>query len=478
MNNKAKYAVILLVLIGAVLVAAKHGGGGVATSGIVTPVMAEPVVAQPVVTGAVIHAAVEPVGSPFDFDEMPRRQGANGTGTNGTQTNGTQTNGTQTNGTGTNGTVGVAALADGEMLRMNFRGVPLEMVLNYLSAAAGFTIILETDLKGKVDVWNNQPVTKEEAVELLNTMLNQNGYAAIRNGRTLTIVSRDEAKKRDIPVRSGSDPSVIRKTDEMVTQVIPISYANAVQLTKDLQPLLPSYANLTANESGNALVLTDTQADVRRIVEIVKALDTSISSVLSIRVFQLVNADPLEMTDLLNQLFADDSKSSNDQTNPYMGFRFGGMGRFFGGGGGGPGGGGFGGGGPGGGGGSSASSGANSDRLKKKGKVTAVADQRTGSVVVSAAMDLMPQISEMIVQLDLSPARKEKVYVYTLENAEVQDVEPILESMFLRNGTSNNRGTTSQNSSPLNNRNLPTQGTTSGLGGSSGLGGGSGPFSR
>ena len=127
---------------------------------------------------------------------------------------------------------------DPEELRLNFRGVPLEMVLNYLSEAAGFIIVLETKVEGKVDAWSNQPLTKEEAVGLLNSVLNKNGYAALQNGRTLTIVSRDEAKKRDIPVKSGSDPEAIPKTDEMVTQIIPVRYANAPQLTATNGPWL------------------------------------------------------------------------------------------------------------------------------------------------------------------------------------------------------------------------------------------------
>src|SRR5690349_10050921 len=99
--------------------------------------------------------------------------------------------------TGTN----TLASASERNLRLNFRGVPLDMVLNYLSEAAGFIIVLETEAKGKVDVWSNQPLTKEEAVDLLNTILNKNGYAAIRNGRTLRIVNREDAKKMNIPVK-------------------------------------------------------------------------------------------------------------------------------------------------------------------------------------------------------------------------------------------------------------------------------------
>ena len=94
-----------------------------------------------------------------------------------------------------------------DQLRLNFRGVPLDMILDYLSEAAGFIIVKETEVRGKVDVWSNQPVTKDEAVELLNTILNKNDYAAIRSGRTLTIVGRDEAKKRDIPVKKGKGSS-------------------------------------------------------------------------------------------------------------------------------------------------------------------------------------------------------------------------------------------------------------------------------
>ena len=56
--------------------------------------------------------------------------------------------------------------SEGEV-RLNFRGVPLEMVLNHLSDAAGFIINIKpgTDIKGKVDVWSSQPLSKDEAVD-------------------------------------------------------------------------------------------------------------------------------------------------------------------------------------------------------------------------------------------------------------------------------------------------------------------------
>jgi general secretion pathway protein D len=192
-------------------------------------------------------------------------------------------------------------------LRFNFQGVPLDTVLDYLSKEAGFVIIRETDVTGRVDVRSHQSVSKDEAVDLLNTILHHKGYAAIRNGRTLTIVSRDDAKTRDIPVRKGNEPAQIPKSDEMVTHIIPVRYADAVQLVENITPLLPAYATVTANQSSNAIVLTDTQTSIRRVAEIVKALDTSISEVSTLKVFTLENADATEVATLINTVFQTDS---------------------------------------------------------------------------------------------------------------------------------------------------------------------------
>jgi general secretion pathway protein D len=214
-----------------------------------------------------------------------------------------------------------------EGLRFNFQGVPLDTVLDYLSKEAGFVIIRETEITGRVDVRSHQPVSKDEAVDLLNTILHHKGYAAIRNGRTLTIVSRDDAKTRDIPVRKGNEPAQIPKSDEMVTQIIPVRYADAVQLVENITPLLPSYATMTANQSSNAIVLTDTQTSIRRVAEIVKALDTSISEVSTVKVFTLKDADATEIATLINTLFQTDGAggSSADDRRRRMREFFGGM---------------------------------------------------------------------------------------------------------------------------------------------------------
>lgn len=63
--------------------------------------------------------------------------------------------------------------------------------------------------------------------------------------------------------------------------------------------------------------------------------------------------------------------------------------------------------------------------------------------MVCAGADLMPQIAEMVDKLDASPAKKEVVKVFDLQNADPQDVNQVLQDLFQRSGNirANNNNT-------------------------------------
>lgn len=194
-------------------------------------------------------------------------------------------------------------------IKLNFKDTPLSSVLEYLSKEAGFAIIKDAEVRGNVDAISAQPLTKTEAFDMLNSILYSKGYAAIRNGRVLTIVNSNEAKKRLIPVKQGASSQAIPANDEMVTQIIPIRYANATQLVQNLNPLLDENAEISANEASNALILTDTQANIRRVVQIVEALDTSISGITAMRVYPLRNATATEAASIINEVMGGGSSN-------------------------------------------------------------------------------------------------------------------------------------------------------------------------
>lgn len=295
---------------------------------------------------------------------------------------------------------------------LNFKDAPLDTILEYLSEVAGLVVVRETAVEGRITVISRKPIAADEAVSLLNSALKEKGYAAISQGRILKIVPLADAKKLNIPVHSGNDPAAIEPSDRVVTQIIPIWHVDAVKLKQDIAPLISTYAELAANASSNSLILTDTEANIRRFVEIVRAIDDSMSAVTEVRVFQLKYANATNAAQLINNLF------KIDATTQSQGIA-GGLGRFFAGRGAPPGA-------------AAQPSAGNEATGQGRGglKVTAAADDRTNTLVVSAPPDVLKVIESVVKELDSSTNETQAVVVYHLNNANAANMQTVLNNLF------------------------------------------------
>jgi type II secretory pathway component GspD/PulD (secretin) len=230
-----------------------------------------------------------------------------------------------------------------------------------------------------------------------------------------------------------------------------------------------------ANQAGNSIVITDTQENIRHLVEIISAIDSSAAGETEIQVFHLSYANPNDVATELGEMFPSGNTSGVNQSP----FRLAG------------GGGGFGGGGfframmanA-----AAGSGSGDNNRAQKQSQVTAVADGRTQSIIVMAAKDLMPEIAGMMTELDVPSTRDQHVYAYHLSNADPLEVAQILQNTF--QSTTSGRGGSSSSSSQQSeqsaliqrqNQNATTVGQTSssistgtGTGAARGVGGGSG----
>jgi len=311
--------------------------------------------------------------------------------------------------------------APADELKFNFRGVPLDTVLDYLSRAAGFIIVREAKVEGAVDVVSHRPLNKDEAVALLNTILLQKGFAAIRTGpgrRTLTIVTRQNAVRRNIPIYVLRGlPDDIPEIDEIVTMILPVKYADVAQLIENMRPLLPEDASLTANQGSNALVLTATQTDIRRMAELIQALDTSISEISKLKVYGLKYADAEEVARVITEVFQARSRTTRTGDDR-MQRLFSGRGGPFGGDRGGdnnnnqP-----------------QASGASQAR-QAQALVVAVADTRTNSLVVSAPQEVVPIIDELVKDIDTMSEDITEVRVFTLRYADATETAESINDVF------------------------------------------------
>lgn len=301
-------------------------------------------------------------------------------------------------------------------IKLNFQDTPLQTVLEYLSDTAGLMIVSDETLSSsRVTVISRQPITVAEAVSLINSILKEKGLTTVLTGKTLKVVTLTNVKKENIPVLTGRDPKAVAAGDDVVTYVIPVSHVTALALKTNLEALRPEYASIEANEDGNALIITDTTANIKRLMEIVVALDQHMSSVAEIRVFPLTNADASSTATLINNLFEQQSQSSSRgrQNNRGGGGPFEMM-MMRGGDRGGPGG--------------------NNQTGQAGGSmnvtVVAAADTQTNSVVVRGPSDAMDIVAGVIDALDDKTARVADVRVWQLRYADATNTADVINQVF------------------------------------------------
>ncbi len=310
----------------------------------------------------------------------------------------------------------------GEGLVMNFQNASLQAVLEYLSEAGGLVILNGADAEGRITIMSRKRVNTDEAIALLDTLLKERGYTAIRTGRLLKIVTLAQAAKENLPVLSGNDPTQVPISDRLITQIIPIRYADVTRLRTDLAPLISPTATLTANQASNSLIIIDTQTNIRRLMEVIRALDGQMASAAEVRIYQLKYADATNTARLITELFRTDQDQAQGQ-RVFM--PFGGFGRR---------GGGDQGGGP------------RDQREEQAGgrqqKVVASADARTNTMVVSASPDLLKVIDEVVKELDSDPTEDQSVFIYPLQNAQAANLEAVLNEIFSATTTTTGGRTT------------------------------------
>jgi general secretion pathway protein D len=196
------------------------------------------------------------------------------------------------------------AQAPGRLVVFNFDNADIEIVLQATSELLVFNYVLAPEARGKkVTVQTTGRIPVDDIFPVLLTILDVNGLAAIKSGNVYRIIAKQGAPQTSTRTVVGPqlDPSV--PGDEVLTQVVPLRFTNAVDVAGLLRPFVPAQGAVTAHRDTNLLVITDVASNVRRLLDILKLVDVDVTSN-ELQIFQLKHADAQEAAQILNQLFA------------------------------------------------------------------------------------------------------------------------------------------------------------------------------
>ncbi len=286
----------------------------------------------------------------------------------------------------------------------NFQNAPVNVVLDYLSQAFGFIVLKSDQVTAHVTITSLRPVSAKAAVNALDSVLKPLHYTLIRTGRDLQVVALNQAQTANVPVHYGDDPARIADTDQIITQVVPVHSVDATKLRTDLTPLLSPSAIVTANAGSNTIIITDTSANIRRIVKIIADVDQQRAAATALRIYHLRYADATSTATLLNAVFnpAPTSQAGGPPPRfvPPWARRL-----------------------------LRQSQRNNAGGNEIGGQVNASADQRTNSLVVTGPAGELRLVGQIVQRID-RPAAMMDMRMYHLKNADATDTATLINAVF------------------------------------------------
>jgi general secretion pathway protein D len=298
----------------------------------------------------------------------------------------------------------------GRQIVLNFDNADIEAVIQAASEIAGFNYTIGPGVAGKkVTIQTSGRIPEDEVFNVLLAVLEVNGVTAVRSGNLYKILPTTAARERPVPTVIGAQADPTRRDDEVITQIVPLQYAPADRVAATLRPFVQG-GNLVVQ--GSLLIVTDTAANVARLLQLVGVLDVEVATD-ELRLIPVRFADAVELARILGEFFA--GRRARTPAAPVAGPvapvppRPGGAlvppGI--------------------------AGTGDSGDRPP-----LVIADKRTNVLVVSGRKSDVELAAKLASQLDVDTQANKRVFVYYVENVKSKDLAATLTDIFGKPGES------------------------------------------
>ena len=274
----------------------------------------------------------------------------------------------------------------GDKVSLDFKDIELADLIQTVSELTGKNFLYDDTVKGKATIISPAPMSLDEAYKLFLTVLNVKGYTVVPSGKVYKVVPLSTAKESNLPLATESRGYA---GDQFVTRLVPLSHIDATLLaTSVLAPLVPKTSNVVAYAPSNTLIITDSAANIERLLKIIRELDIP-SGLDSLEVIPLQYAGADEVAQVATQVL------SQVIASPRRGR-------------------------------SAAAPQAGAPQLSK-----VIPFARTNALVVMATLEDLETVRRLVADLDSKPSReRSNINVYYLENADAETLAKTLNEIL------------------------------------------------
>lgn len=155
---------------------------------------------------------------------------------------------------------------------LNFVNADIEGVSRAMAAIVDRQIMVDPRVKGTITLYSEQALTPREAYLNYLAALRGQGFSVVDVAGMLKVVPEAEAKLQTGTVDVGH---VTKSGDQVITQIFRLQYESANNLVAVLRPLISPNNTINANQGTNTLVITDYADNLKRMAQMIAALDVA-----------------------------------------------------------------------------------------------------------------------------------------------------------------------------------------------------------
>jgi len=157
--------------------------------------------------------------------------------------------------------------AEEERVNVNFRDLSIKDFIEMVSKITHKNILIDTELKGKINFVSQEPIKKSSLIPLANSILRSKGLTIIDQGDFYKVVKGSSAAGEGLDVSSSVDG------ETMKTVMFPLKNSNAAVIRAKIKPLLDKNDKVISFKENNVLAITATPRTLRSISKLINAIE-------------------------------------------------------------------------------------------------------------------------------------------------------------------------------------------------------------
>ena len=174
--------------------------------------------------------------------------------------------------------------------------------------------VVDSRVKGRVTFRSVAPIAAENVLPLMEVIFRLNGIGIIEEAGLYRIIPISEITKEPSPVGYGRDPARIPIKGKALLQVVPVQYVSSTEIVKLIQPFASANAVLIDVPKGNQVIIADTDANVKRLLQLIEIFDNEqLKKRPQVFVYNVQNGKAKDIADLLQQVYTGGKGASRDR---------------------------------------------------------------------------------------------------------------------------------------------------------------------